>query len=82
MAANKTPAPPEPDKESTVEDWFAQSVERDNELAEQPSEQLTPKEAERARAAGEGRSSGEQQAGRGWRIHPEQCQSACLHKAG
>src|SRR4051794_20510720 len=47
MAANKTPATPEPGQDSTVEDWFGQSVERDKELAEDLSEQLPPREAER-----------------------------------
>jgi hypothetical protein len=75
MAANKTPATPEPGKDSTVEDWFGQSVERDKELAEELSEQLPPGEAERAfeeQATGEA----EQQARRGPRIDPEQGESA------
>jgi hypothetical protein len=35
----------EPDN-STVEEWFGQSVDRDRELAEELSEELPPEEAE------------------------------------
>ena len=75
MGANKTPATPEPGKDSTVEDWFGQSVERDRELAEELSDRLPPEEAERAfeqQATGEA----EQQARRGPRIDPQQGESA------
>jgi hypothetical protein len=71
MTANKPPATPEPGKDSTVTDWFGQSVERDKELAEELSEQLPPDEAERAfeqQATGEA----EQRARRGPRVDPEQ----------
>jgi hypothetical protein len=75
MNPNNTPATPEPGKDSTVEDWFGQSVERDTELAEKLSEELPPEDAERAfeaKATGEA----EQRARRGARIDPEQGEAA------
>jgi len=81
MATNDTPATPEPGKDSTVDDWFGQSVERDTELAEELSEELTPDQAERVfeqQATGEA----EQKARRGPRIDPEQGESAYRENAG
>lgn len=72
---DQEPATPEPGTDSTTEDWFGQSVERDAELADELSEQLPADEAERAfeqRATGED----EQEARRGERIDPEQGESA------
>ena len=71
---NEEPATPEPGTDSTVDDWFGQSVDRDAELADELSERLPPDEAERAfehRAAGED----EQDARHGDRIDPEQGES-------
>ena len=73
------PATPEPGTDSTVDDWFGQSVDRDAELADELSEELPPDEAEQAferRAAGED----EQEARHGDRIDPEQGESS--YRAG
>ena len=78
MIAEQQPNVPEPGKDSTVEDWFGQSVERDTEIAEKLSEQMPPEEAEKAfdeQATGES----EQKARRGPRIDPEQGESAYRH---
>jgi hypothetical protein len=75
MTAHETPATPEPGKDSTVDDWFGQSVDRDAVLADELSETLPEDEAERAfeeMATG----ADEQQARRGERIDPEQGESA------
>ena len=75
MNTDETPATPEPGKDSTVKDWFGQSVERDTELAEKLSEELPPEDAERAfevNATGEA----EQRARRGARIDPQQGEAA------
>jgi hypothetical protein len=75
MSADEQPKTPDPGTDSTVEDWFGQSVERDTEIAEQLSEELPPDEAERAfeeQATGKA----EQDARRGLRIDPEQGESA------
>ena len=75
MTANETPATPEPGKDSRVEDWFGQSVDRDAELADELSETLPEDEAERAfDEMATGRE--EQQARRGEHIDPEQGESA------
>jgi hypothetical protein len=71
---NDDPASPEPGTDSTVDDWFGQSVDRDAELADELSEQLPPDEAQRAfeqRAGGED----EQDRRHGDRIDPEQGES-------
>ena len=47
----------EPDN-STVDEWFGQSVDRDRELAEELSEELPPEEAE---AEFERRAKGEEE---------------------
>ena len=57
---NEEPARPEPGTDSTVDDWFGQSVNEDTELAEELSEALPMDEAERAfeeRAEGEERNA-------------------------
>ena len=69
------PARPEPGTDSTVDDWFGQSVNEDAELADELSEALPLDEAERVfeeRAEGEER----QRARHGERIDPEQGESA------
>ena len=81
MNANEKPSTPEPGKDSRVEDWFGQSVDRDTEVAEQLSEQMSPEQAEQAfeqQATGEA----EQRARRGRRIDPEQGESAYRRPAG
>ena len=75
MTSDETPATPEPGTDSTVEDWFGQSVQRDAELADELSEQLPPDQAEKAF---EEQSSGreEHEARHGDTIDPEAGESA------
>jgi|EndMetStandDraft_8_1072994.scaffolds.fasta_scaffold176401_3 hypothetical protein len=67
--------PPEPGTDSTVEDWFGQSVDRDAELADELTDALDEDDAE---AAFERQATGrdEQDARRGDVIDPEQGESA------
>jgi hypothetical protein len=74
MPSDETPTP-EQGQDSTVDDWFGQSVDRDAELADELSEKLPPEEAEQAfeeQATGEH----EQDSRRGDHIDPEQGESA------
>lgn len=69
------PQQPEPGKDSRVEDWIGQSVERDTELAEKLVDEHGE---ERAEALFEERADGKatQEARHGDSIDPEQGESA------
>jgi hypothetical protein len=75
MQSDDSPATPEPGTDSRVEDWHGQSVDRDAQLADELSEELSPDEAEQVF---EEQSTGraEQEARRGEHIDPEQGESA------
>jgi hypothetical protein len=68
----------EPGKDSRVEDWFGQSVERDAELVDELVEGAESGDVDDVEAEFERRSHGreEQQARHGDQIDPDQGQSA------
>lgn len=68
---DKTPSTPPPGQDSTVGDWFGQSVDQDAELAEKLSEELDDDEAEKAfEEQSEGRETQERR--HGAEIDPDQ----------
>lgn len=70
-STENTPSTPEPGTDSTVGDWFGQSVDQDAELAEKLSEELPADEAEQAfDEQAEGRET--QQRRHGSEIDPDQ----------
>ena len=70
----KSPTP-EPGRDSTVEDWMGQSVERDRQLAEELTREFGEEEAER-RFDDLATGRAEQDARHGSSIDPEQGESA------